>query len=277
MSRPPQFDQPPHNMHYPQHGQPSMPPPPSAYGQHPHVHHQGGMDPGMYSFGRENGWHGNGHGGGGEYDSAHAYGGGPGQAGPSREAYHGYGQPGRGDPRQAPLQSPMQPGPSGPPTGPGWSSVHPSAAQQQAQLGAPRMPDSRGGAVKLEDLVGGDRSRMGVGNGKNNPGGFTIVPLNHHDVKPNVGPLGGMPGPLGGGAAPGLGGGGGELGATQQPGPSEFIKKLYKMLEEESAAYGKARAAGKGGEGPKRGPVGWGRGGQSFVVWDMNDFTTKVL
>lgn len=63
-----------------------------------------------------------------------------------------------------------------------------------------------------------------------------------------------------------------------QTGPSEFIKKLYKMLEEESAMYGKGRPVGQPrGEGAKRGSVGWGRGGSSFVVWDMNDFTTKVL
>lgn len=61
-------------------------------------------------------------------------------------------------------------------------------------------------------------------------------------------------------------------------GPSEFIKKLYKMLEEESATYGKGKPVGQPrGEGAKRGSVGWGRGGSTFVVWDMNDFTTKVL
>ncbi len=67
-------------------------------------------------------------------------------------------------------------------------------------------------------------------------------------------------------------------GGQQQAGPSEFIKKLYKMLEEESAMYGRGKAQGKPrGEGAKRGSVGWGRGGTSFVVWDMNEFTTKVL
>lgn len=63
--------------------------------------------------------------------------------------------------------------------------------------------------------------------------------------------------------------------ATQQQGPSEFIKKLYKMLEEEQAQYGSSRA--KKGEKGKRGSVGWGANGTSFVVWDMNDFTTKIL
>ena len=63
------------------------------------------------------------------------------------------------------------------------------------------------------------------------------------------------------------GGGGG------QNGPSEFIKKLYGMLEDESAQYGKGRSAGKN----QRGSVGWGKGGLSFVVWDMNDFTVKIL
>jgi osomolarity two-component system response regulator SKN7 len=50
------------------------------------------------------------------------------------------------------------------------------------------------------------------------------------------------------------------------------------MLEEESAMFGRGKPAGQPRpEGAKRGSVGWGRGGSSFVVWDMNDFTTKVL
>lgn len=66
--------------------------------------------------------------------------------------------------------------------------------------------------------------------------------------------------------------------SSGQSGPSEFIKKLYRMLEDESATYGKGKPAGaKRDSGAKRGSVGWGRGGSSFVVWDMNDFTTKVL
>ena len=50
--------------------------------------------------------------------------------------------------------------------------------------------------------------------------------------------------------------------------PVTVYVKLYKMLEEENAMF-KDRS--------KRGAVGWGKGGVSFVVWDMNDFTTKVL
>jgi osomolarity two-component system response regulator SKN7 len=52
------------------------------------------------------------------------------------------------------------------------------------------------------------------------------------------------------------------------------------MLEEESATKGKGRAGAGGrgkGEDVKRGWVGWGRGGTSFVVWDMNGFTTSGL
>lgn len=66
-------------------------------------------------------------------------------------------------------------------------------------------------------------------------------------------------------------------GGGQQPGPSEFIKKLYKMLEDESATYGRGKPAGAPRSKGERGSVGWGRGGTSFVVWDMNEFTTKVL
>jgi osomolarity two-component system response regulator SKN7 len=80
------------------------------------------------------------------------------------------------------------------------------------------------------------------------------------------------------GKRPGTAQSGGEgIGVSgQQSGPSEFIKKLYKMLEEESVLYRKGRAGQVKSE-VKRGSVGWGRGGTSFVVWDMNDFTTKVL
>jgi osomolarity two-component system response regulator SKN7 len=80
-----------------------------------------------------------------------------------------------------------------------------------------------------------------------------------------------------GGVSVSAAGGGGDTGGGQS-GPSEFIKKLYRMLEDESAMYGKGRPAGAKREpGAKRGSVGWGRGGSSFVVWDMNEFTTKVL
>lgn len=65
--------------------------------------------------------------------------------------------------------------------------------------------------------------------------------------------------------------------STQQAGPSEFIKKLYKMLEDESAQYGRGKPAGAPRSKGERGSVGWGRGGTSFVVWDMNEFTTKIL
>jgi osomolarity two-component system response regulator SKN7 len=65
--------------------------------------------------------------------------------------------------------------------------------------------------------------------------------------------------------------------STQQAGPSEFIKKLYKMLEDESAQYGRGKPAGTPRSKGERGSVGWGRGGTSFVVWDMNEFTTKIL
>jgi osomolarity two-component system response regulator SKN7 len=64
------------------------------------------------------------------------------------------------------------------------------------------------------------------------------------------------------------------------PGHTGFIRKLYTMLEEESATKGKGRAGAGGrgkGEDVKRGWVGWGRGGTSFVVWDINGFTTKGL
>lgn len=66
-------------------------------------------------------------------------------------------------------------------------------------------------------------------------------------------------------------------GGGQQPGPSEFIKKLFKMLEDESATYGRGKPVGAPRSKGERGSVGWGRGGSSFVVWDMNEFTTKVL
>jgi osomolarity two-component system response regulator SKN7 len=49
------------------------------------------------------------------------------------------------------------------------------------------------------------------------------------------------------------------------------------MLEEESAMYGGGESSKTRPKGAKRGSVGWGRGGTTFVVWDMNDFTTKIL
>lgn len=80
-----------------------------------------------------------------------------------------------------------------------------------------------------------------------------------------------------GGAVSGAGAGGGSGGGGQQPGPSEFIKKLFKMLEDESAQYGRGKPPGAPRLKGERGSVGWGRKGTSFVVWDMNEFTTKVL
>lgn len=91
------------------------------------------------------------------------------------------------------------------------------------------------------------------------------------------------------------GSGGGSVGGTSNIGgdgvaaggadgaalrPREFIKKLYKMLEEESATYGKVRAGAGGhgnGEDVKRGWIGWGRGASTFIVWDTNGFTRKGL
>lgn len=151
----------------------------------------------------------------------------------------------------------------------GWSSVHPAAP---AAAPIPLRADSSSrNAVKLEDLVSQERSarppsgRITSGNG---PGGMTSLPLSATQSSDNVN-----------GKASGKNGdnegGGGERGHS---GPSEFIKKLYRMLEDESATFGKGRPPGaKRDQGAKRGSVGWSRGGTSFVVWDMNDFTTKVL
>jgi osomolarity two-component system response regulator SKN7 len=111
--------------------------------------------------------------------------------------------------------------------------------------------------VQVKEEPGSNRGRPPASNGLT-----TTAPLNM-DARP-------LPGPVS------AGGGGGDGGG--QAGPSEFIKKLYKMLEEESAMYGRGKPAGQPRpEGAKRGSVGWGRGGSSFVVWDMNEFTTKVL
>jgi len=127
------------------------------------------------------------------------------------------------------------------------------------------MPGGHGVAVKLEDLVSHDRARVPNGRAVTpGPGGLTSMPLNtSQPPDPSRQTFGGV-------AA--------DLNGAQQAGPSEFIKKLYKMLEEESAMYGRGKAPGQPrGEGAERGSVGWGRGGTSFVVWDMNEFTTKVL
>lgn len=51
---------------------------------------------------------------------------------------------------------------------------------------------------------------------------------------------------------------------------SDFIEKLYDMLEEESGRYGREQI----GNGPS---IGWATGGRSFVIWDVDDFVSKVL
>ncbi|WWD02219.1 hypothetical protein V865_000257 [Kwoniella europaea PYCC6329] len=176
-------------------------------------------------------------------------------AGPSRpgtaggpDPYQAYAQPARSSPSQ-PVPPRQQPNPNIP-----WSSVQPVVTPTS---------NTRGG-VKLEDLVSTSDRRAGPGPAQtkiNQAGGGN----ESSNKRPNTS------GNNDGSAAGGGGGGG-------QQGPSEFIKKLYKMLEEESATYGKGKAAGQPrGKDGKRGSVGWGRGGTSFVVWDMNDFTTKVL
>lgn len=178
--------------------------------------------------------------------------------------------PGSGHGRQLPLPQPTT-NLSGwqPSLGPLHTPMHGGAgAGPPRPASANRTPAQ---AVKLEDLV--DHPHSQHGQVRPGPGGFTSVPLDTTSgMRPpsmmgqdrsGVGSGQGVNGAVGGGAS------------QQQPGPSEFIKKLYKMLEEESAMYGNPEAPRP--KGAKRGSVGWGRGGQSFVVWDMNEFTTKVL
>jgi len=182
-----------------------------------------------------------------------ANGGGPGQGQVWNDAY-GPPPPGSaGHPRNGGgaegFYAPPPSSAGGPaPPGPGWSSVHPSAGIKN---GPPR---SRGGPeVTVKEEPGQPRGRPATGNLT------TTVPLNMEN-RPQM-----TAGPVGGDAG-------------GQAGPSEFIKKLYKMLEEECAMYGRGKPAGQPRpEGAKRGSVGWGRGGSSFVVWDMNEFTTKIL
>lgn len=128
--------------------------------------------------------------------------------------------------------------------------------------------------MKLEDLISNDGGRKG----RAGAGGMTSAPLpDGQRPLTSTGPPGSKGGSGGAGAGAGAGTAGDD-GAGAQAGPSEFIKKLYKMLEEESAMYGRGIPPGAPRpEGAKRGSVGWGRGGQTFVVWDMNDFTTKIL
>ncbi|WVF67518.1 hypothetical protein IAT40_002274 [Kwoniella sp. CBS 6097] len=257
----------------------------------PPVMHQGGLpplggpayqaDPNIYPFERHpqsmsGGWNGPGvpsgpgppgQGMSGYHNAA---------AGPSRtnDPYQAYAQPLRSSPSQQPpprqqQQQQQQPPPIHPA---GWSSVHPGA------------PSSRG-SVKLEDLVSGTTSRPGTAGAPlttpiNSSRPTTSIPVSvssSFDQKPDI-PPGDSGGPPNAGGGAGSGEKGGAGGNGGQQGPSEFIKKLYKMLEEESAAFGKGKPPGQPrGEGAPRGSVGWGRGGSSFVVWDMNDFTTKVL
>ncbi|WWC90523.1 uncharacterized protein L201_005459 [Kwoniella dendrophila CBS 6074] len=152
-----------------------------------------------------------------------------------------------------------------------WSSVHPISS------GA-----STPGRVKLEDLVSTSDRRPTPTSipilppvPSNTPQSNIAIAVTENNKRPGTSGNDGA-GSSGNTAAAG-GGSGNAAGGTQQ-GPSEFIKKLYKMLEEESVAFGKGKAAGQPRDkGGKRGSVGWGRGGTTFVVWDMNDFTTKVL
>nr|XP_031863998.1 uncharacterized protein CI109_000642 [Kwoniella shandongensis]KAA5531070.1 hypothetical protein CI109_000642 [Kwoniella shandongensis] len=183
--------------------------------------------------------------------------------------------------QQQQQQQEQQPLATGAGVGVGWSSVQPGA------------PIGRGG-VKLEDLVSNERRTHGSGqippsssgglppiqsqapipqaNGKTALSSIPLSVSHSYDQKMR------RPSTASESAGAGTGSGGVAGAGNQQQGPSEFIKKLYKMLEEESAQYGKGVPAGKRrGEGAKRGSVGWGQGGASFVVWDMNDFTTKVL
>lgn len=208
-------------------------------------------DPHAYSYDRQsqiNAWQANpGAAGSMEYHGA--------VAGSSRGAdpFQPYSQPHRSSPSQPVTAGRTQPASAQQYTP--WAPVPTNAGT----------PSSRGGGVKLEDLMSND-SRTG---GKNQP--LSSMPLSvsaSFDTRSQF-----SAGPQGAGAEK-------EKDkerekANQQQGPSEFIKKLYKMLEEEQAQYGSSRA--KKGEKGKRGSVGWGANGTSFVVWDMNEFTTKIL
>jgi hypothetical protein len=113
--------------------------------------------------------------------------------------------------------------------------------------------------VKLEDLVAQGRPKSG-----NAEPGFTIMPL--HAPQPAEHTRQSSGGPQA------------QADASAQSGPSDFIKKLFRMLEEETAMYGQGKPPGEPrAQGARRGSVGWGRNGTSFVVWDMNEFTTQVL
>ncbi|WOO77251.1 Transcription factor SKN7 [Vanrija pseudolonga] len=162
-------------------------------------------------------------------------------AGPSRDQYSNYSMP-----RSVDAGSRV---PSG---GGGWASQYPGQPQ---------------GGKKLEDDQG---RRVSIGGSGVTP---SMSMAGGYDAKaPPPGASSTDGGTAGSGGASGQQGGSG-----QQPGPSEFIKKLYKMLEDESETYGRGKPAGAPRSKGERGSVGWGRGGTSFVVWDMNEFTTKVL
>ncbi|KAL1413353.1 kinase-regulated stress-responsive transcription factor skn7 [Vanrija albida] len=135
--------------------------------------------------------------------------------------------------------------------GGGWASEYPG------QQGGKKLEDEQGRRVSVGGSGGAPSMSMGAG----------------YDAKA------GAPGASStdGGTAGSGGASGQQGGSGQQPGPSEFIKKLYKMLEDESETYGRGKPAGAPRSKGERGSVGWGRGGTSFVVWDMNEFTTKVL
>ncbi|WVN86215.1 uncharacterized protein L203_101376 [Cryptococcus depauperatus CBS 7841] len=147
------------------------------------------------------------------------------------------------------------------------------ATWNQATGATSTTPTGRGG-VKLEDLVSVD-SRGATARVKGQP--LSSIPLGVSGsfdgrLPSTAGEQQGAT-TVGTSSATGDGEKGKEKG--QQQGPSEFIKKLYKMLEEEQQQFGEYR--NKRGERLKRGSVGWGSNGMSFVVWDMNDFTTKIL
>jgi osomolarity two-component system response regulator SKN7 len=147
----------------------------------------------------------------------------------------------------------------------GWSSIHPSSSASRGGQHSQVPIKTEDSADRMSTSSPQVNTRLGHGRiGALTSQPLDVIPLREirpdsgSGVNPEVTPLGG--------------GGGGPAG------PSEFIKKLYRMLEDESATYGRGRAAGQPrGDGALRGSVGWGRGGTTFVVWDMNDFTTKIL
>ena len=172
--------------------------------------------------------------------------------------------------------------PRQPPGSSGWTSVPPAKQKGQGTTGAGR-PTSGGERVKVEATSPREGHRSS--SGKYNP------PISTAPLKSAGGPSTSHPPPSAGTALPpglppaiaALHAPGGPFdpatnpAPTSQPGPSEFIKKLYKMLEEEAAIYGNGEPGKPRPKDAKRGSVGWGRGGTTFVVWDMNDFTTKIL